>query len=111
MLATNYRSSRFRLGLRSQLMIAMGVLATLIAAVAATALLSLQNVRENTSRTVKVEGELNQIASDVVSYTQLCRLYEKDFFLNIRNPMLRASSLLEWQNNAASLDLAITSFG
>jgi rsbT co-antagonist protein RsbR len=99
------------LGLRLQVIIAMGVLAALIAAIAATALLSLQNVRENTNRTVKVEGELNRIANDVVIYTQLCRLHEKDLFLNIGNPMLQEASLLEWRNNAASLDLAITSFG
>jgi rsbT co-antagonist protein RsbR len=111
MLATNHRSSNFRLGLRPQLIIAMGVLAALIAAVAATALLSLQNVRENTHHTVAVEGELNRLANDVVIYTQLCRLYEKDLFLNTSNPMLRASNMLEWQNNAASLDLAISSFG
>jgi rsbT co-antagonist protein RsbR len=111
MLATKPQPSSFRFGLRSQLIIAMGVLAALIAAVAAIALLSLQNVRENTSRTVDVESELNRLASDVVNYTQLCRLYEKDFFLNIDNPMLRSSSLLEWQNNATSLDLAITGFG
>jgi rsbT co-antagonist protein RsbR len=111
MLATDHHSSQVRLGLRLQLIIAMGVLAALIAAVAATALLNLWNVRENTNRTVKVEGELNQIAADVVIYTQLCRLSEKDFFLNIGKPMLRDSSVLEWQNNAANLDLAITAFG
>lgn len=111
MLATDHPPSQVRLGLRLQLIIAMGVLAALIAAVAATALLSLQNVRENTHYTVNVEGELNRLANDVVIYTELCRLYEKDYFLNIGNPMLRDSNMLEWQNNAASLDLAITAFG
>jgi rsbT co-antagonist protein RsbR len=111
MLATDHHPSRVRLGLRLQLIIAMGVLAALIAAVAATALLSLWNVRENTRRTVEVEGELNQLANDVVIYTQLCRLYEKDLFLNMGNPMLRDTSVLQWQNNAASLGLAISSFG
>jgi rsbT co-antagonist protein RsbR len=111
MLATHHHPSRVRLGLRAQLIIAMGVLAALIAAVAAIALLSLQNVRDNTSRTLGIEAELDRLARDVVSYTQLCRLNEKDYFLNIGNPMLRDSSMLEWQNNAASLDLAITAFG
>jgi rsbT co-antagonist protein RsbR len=111
MLAANHHTSRIRMGLRLQLIIAMGVLAALIAALGATALVSLQSVRENISRTVKVESELNRIASDVVSYTHLCRLYEKDYFLNIGNPTLRDSRMLEWQNNAAGLDLAITSFG
>src|SRR5437764_1377998 len=111
MLTTHYQPSRVRLGLRSQLIIAMGVLAVLIAAVAAVALLSLQNVQENTSRTLGVESELNRRAGDVVSYTLLCRLYEKDYFLNIGNSTMRDSSMLEWQTNAASLDLAITAFG
>jgi rsbT co-antagonist protein RsbR len=94
-----------------QLIIAMGVLAALIAAVAITALLNLQQVRENSLHSVSVEGELNRSASDVVVYTLLCRLYEKDYFLHIGNPMLRDSSMLDWQNSAANLDLAITSFG
>ena len=110
MLATDHRSSRIRLGLRPQLIIAMGLLAALIAAVAATALLSLRNVRENTIQSVSVESELNRRANDVVGYTQLCRLYEKDYFLNIGNPMLRDSNMVDWQSAAASLDLAITSF-
>ncbi|HEU5098133.1 MAG TPA: STAS domain-containing protein [Roseiflexaceae bacterium] len=111
MLATDHRSSRFRLGLRLQLIIAMGVLAALLATVAGTALLSLRNVREDTSRTVEIEGELNRLASQVVIYTQLCRLYEKDFFLNIGNPMLRDSYLMEWRNASRRLDAAITAFG
>jgi rsbT co-antagonist protein RsbR len=110
MLATDQRSSSFRLGLRLQLIIAMGVLAALLAVVATTALLSLRNVRENTNRTVEIEGVLSQIANDVVFYTQLCRLYEKDFFLNFDNPMQRESDALEWNNAAANLDSAISAF-
>src|SRR5215216_3211976 len=108
--ATKHRPSSFHLGLRLQLIISMGVLAALIAAVATTALLSLRNVRENTSRTIEIEGDLNRLANDVVVYTQLCRLYEKDFFLNMGKPMLRDSSMLQWQSNADSLDRAITAF-
>ena len=104
-------SSRSRFGLYSQLMIAMGVLVALLAIVAVTALLSLWNVQENTSKTVEVEGQLNRLANDVVIYTQLCRLYEKDTFLTVANPMLRDSNLLEWQNAYASLDSAVAAFG
>ena len=96
MLATDHRSSRIRLGLRPQLIIAMGMLAALIAAVAATALLTLQNVREDTSHSVVVDGELNRIASDVVSYTQLCRLHEAgkldlEAFVTARYPLERVN--------------------
>ena len=111
MLATKPQPLSYRFGVRSQLIIAMGVLAALIAVVAAIALLSLQHVREDTSRTVGVEAELNRLASDVVSSTQLCRLYEKDYFLNIASPMLRNATMLEWQTNATSLGLAINAFG
>jgi rsbT co-antagonist protein RsbR len=103
--------SRFRLGLRRQLIIAMGVLAALLATVATTALVTLWNVQENTSKAVEVEGQLNRLANDVVSYTQLCRLYEKDTFLSIADPMHRDSSLLEWQSAYQSLDSAISAFG
>jgi rsbT co-antagonist protein RsbR len=89
----------------------MGVLAALLAAVAATALLSLWNVRDNGSRTVEVEGQLNRLANDVVIYTQLCRLYEKEIFLTIGNPMLRDSNVLEWQNAYGNLDMAVNAFG
>ena len=111
MQATDHHSSRIRLGLRPQLIIAMGVFAVLVAAVAATAMLSLRNVRENISQTIEVEGELNQLASDVTIKTQICRLFEKDFFLNVGNPMLRDSNLLEWRNAATNLDAAINAFG
>src|SRR4051812_29083762 len=87
--ATSHRSSHIRLGLRPQLIIAMGVLAALIAAVAGMALLSLQTVRDDSHRTVAFEGQLNRLANEIVIYTQLCRLNEKDLFLNIGNPMLR----------------------
>lgn len=110
MLATKPQSLSSRFGLRWQLITAMGVLVALMAAVAAIGLLSLQNVQQNTSRAVDIESELNRLASDVVNYTQLCRLYEKDYFLNILNPVMRDSSMVEWQNNAASLDLAIDRF-
>ena len=53
-------SSKFRFGLRRKLIAAMGVLAALLAAVAATALLSLWNVQENTTKTVEVEAELRR---------------------------------------------------
>jgi anti-anti-sigma regulatory factor/HAMP domain-containing protein len=106
-----HQSSQVRFGLRPQLIIAMGVLAVLLAAVATTALLSLRYVRENTSRTIETESELNRLASDVVIMTQLCRLYEKDFFLNINRPMLRDSDLLQWHTAATNLDSAITAFG
>jgi rsbT co-antagonist protein RsbR len=86
------------------------VLAVLLGVVASTALLSLHSIRENTDRTVKIEGELNQLANQVVFYTQLCRLYEKDFFLNFANPMQRESDALEWNNAAANLDQAISAF-
>jgi rsbT co-antagonist protein RsbR len=111
MQAIEHRLSSVRFGLRPQLIVAMGVLALLLAAVATTALLSLRHVRENTSRTVEIESDLNQLASDVVITTQLCRLYEKDFFLNIGRPMLRDSDLLEWHTAATNLDSAITAFG
>jgi rsbT co-antagonist protein RsbR len=110
MLATDQRSSRLHFGLRLQLVTAMSVLAALLAVVAAIALVSLRDVRENTNRAIQVEGELNQLANDVVFYTQLCRLYEKDFFLNFDNPMQRESDALQWNNAAANLDSAISAF-
>jgi anti-anti-sigma regulatory factor len=109
--AIDQPSSRFRFGLRLQLIFAMGVLAVLLAVVATTALLSLRNVRQDTNRTVEIEGELSQLANQVVFNTQLCRLYEKDFFLNFANPMQRESDALEWNNAAANLDSAISAFG
>ena len=106
-----FASSKFRFGLRRQLIAAMGVLAALLAAVAATALLSLWNVQENTSKTVDVEGQLNRLANDVVIYTQLCRLYEKDTFLTIGNPKLRESHLFDWESAYGSLESAVAAFG
>jgi rsbT co-antagonist protein RsbR len=104
-------SSKFRFGLRHQLIAAMGVLAALLAALAATALLSLWNIRVNTSQTLEVEGQLNRLANDVVIYTQLCRLYEKETFLTFANSSLRDSNMQEWRKAYDNLNTAVTAFG
>jgi anti-anti-sigma regulatory factor/HAMP domain-containing protein len=110
MLSSTITPLRIRFGLRLQLMLAMGLLALLLAAVVATALLSLAHIREDLSRAVEVEGQLNRLANDVVIYTHLCRFYEKDIFLHVDDPDARDASLLAWQGAYESLDSAIAAF-
>ncbi|MEP7190741.1 MAG: STAS domain-containing protein [Roseiflexaceae bacterium] len=111
MISNDPVASRIRLGLRRQLIVAMSILAALLASVAFAALLSLWNIKSNTSQAIEIEGELNRLANNVVIYTQLCRIYEKDTFFNVSNPTVRDYNLLAWQGAYQNLDSAIVAFG
>jgi rsbT co-antagonist protein RsbR len=101
-------SSRF--GLRFQLILALSALGTLLAVVIGLNLLSTAHIKEITSQTVEVEARLNRLANDVVIYTQLCRIYEKQAFLNVNDSREREFYLLKWEGAYQSLESAIDAF-
>jgi rsbT co-antagonist protein RsbR len=103
-------TSRLRPGLRLQLIFALSALAALLVVVIGLNLLSTARIKEITSQTVEVEARLNRLANDVVIYTQLCRIYEKQIFLNIDDPSKRDFYLLQWDSAYQRLESAIDAF-
>ena len=104
------RTSWLRPGLRLQLILALSALGALLAVVIVLNLLNTARIRQIASQTVEVEARLNRLANDVVIYTQLCRMYEKQIFLNIDDPSKRDFYLLQWEGAYQSLDSAIDAF-
>jgi anti-anti-sigma regulatory factor/HAMP domain-containing protein len=104
------RSAKLRLGLRGQVVLALGMICALLAIVAGIAMLSIARIQQIASRTVEVESRLNRIANDVVIYTQLCRRFEKEVFLNVDEPAGRGVYLSQWQTSYHSLEQAIDEF-
>src|SRR5215510_926828 len=89
-------TSRLRLGLRLQLIFALSALGALLVVVIVLNLLNTARIKQITNQTVEVEARLNRLANDVVIYTQLCRIYEKQIFLNIDDPSKRDFYLFQW---------------
>jgi rsbT co-antagonist protein RsbR len=102
--------ARTRIGLRVQLVLALGVIGTLLAAVIVVAFLSMTRIHDLATETVEVEGRLNRLASNVVVYTQQCRRFEKEAFLNISDRNLRDYSMLLWDGAYFNLDASIQAF-
>jgi rsbT co-antagonist protein RsbR len=104
------RASRLRPGLRFQLILALSALGALLALVILLNLLNTARIRQITSQTVEVEARLNRLANDVVIYTQLCRIYEKQIFLSIDDPSKRDFYVQQWEGAYQSLESAIDAF-
>ncbi len=103
-------TSRLRLGLRLQLIFALSALGALLVVVIVLNLLNTARIKQITNQTVEVEARLNRLANDVVIYTQLCRIYEKQIFLNIDDPSKRDFYLLQWDGAYQKLESAIDAF-
>ncbi len=67
-------------------------------------------IHDLAEETIEVEGRLNRLASNVVVYTQQCRRFEKEAFLNATDRNLRDYSLLLWDGAYFNLDASIKSF-
>ena len=67
-----------RRGLRMQLMLALGLSALLIVAVAVAALWGLSHMRAAAYEAVEVDGRMSLLANQVSAQTLLSRRYEKD---------------------------------
>jgi anti-anti-sigma regulatory factor/HAMP domain-containing protein len=88
---------RWHPSLRLQLMLASGLLCTILAGVLALALIGLVRLRTETQQAIAVAGAKSQIANEVAIATLLCRRYEKDVFLNLDVPTTRATYLTQWK--------------
>ncbi|KAB8333735.1 hypothetical protein SD80_011780 [Scytonema tolypothrichoides VB-61278] len=94
-------------GLRTQLFAALGLLVAVVAAAAIVVLGALVYLRAEIQTTVAVAVAQSDAANTVSVTTLLCRRYEKDLFLNLDDPVLRASYLGQWQEAYADLQQAI----
>jgi anti-anti-sigma regulatory factor/HAMP domain-containing protein len=103
-------TSRFRFGIRLQIMFALGLIGALLIAVSATSLISLAHINAVIHQTVEHENQVSQLAHQISTQTLLCRRYEKDLFLNLTDAKTRADYLTKWQTTYTNLDHAITAF-
>jgi rsbT co-antagonist protein RsbR len=101
---------RLRLGLRSQLAGALGIIGALLVAVIVIAFLSMTRIHNLATQTVEVEGRLNRLANNVLIYTQVCLHYEKEVFLTLEEPGVRDYNLSLWDGAFFNLDGSIQAF-
>jgi rsbT co-antagonist protein RsbR len=101
---------RLRLGLRTQLAGALGIIGALLAAVIVIAFLSMTRIHDLATQTVEVEGRLNRLANNVLIYTQVCLHYEKEAFLTLDEPSVRDYNLSLWDGAFFNLDASIQAF-
>src|SRR5262245_46774149 len=103
-------STGLRLGVRLQLILALGLLVALVGVIAGVALWGLARIYEPTRQATEINGRLSRLTSNVSIQTLLARRYEKDFFLNIADPNARADYLKKWRQATQDLDQAVESF-
>lgn len=101
---------RFRLSPRLQLFLSLGLFSALLAALTASALLSLQRTRAAAHEAINVQSHLQQLAHQLATNTLLCRRYEKDFFLAIDTPTTRAEYFNKWGDAIAALEQTLASY-
>jgi rsbT co-antagonist protein RsbR len=97
------------LNFRMRLILSLGFLSLLVAAIAATALLGLISLRES-ARQAAADTESSRLASEVVLNALLCRRYEKDFFLNAGDLAAQDAPLQKWNDASIALRVAIKGF-
>jgi methyl-accepting chemotaxis protein len=99
-----------RFGLRTQFVLALGLLVILTLGVAGAALWGLTTIRTSIQQGVEIDGRMNRLASQIAVQTLLVRRYEKDFFLNLNDADTRASYEEQWQRADSNLTQAIEAF-
>src|SRR5262245_13793645 len=102
-------TTRNGFGLRLQLVLALGLLGALIAAIVGTALWGLARVHDSARQATALDGNMSRLASQVAVEALLARRYEKDYFLNIGTAD-RSGYLAKWQQADADLGQAIEAF-
>lgn len=91
-------------------MIALGMLSLLLLLVTSAALLALNHIVNVGQRTARFEARVSQRANDVAVSALLCRRYEKDFLLNMTDPVQRGSAFNAWSAADARIEQAILAF-
>ncbi|NTU84395.1 MAG: STAS domain-containing protein [Chloroflexales bacterium] len=104
------RWSPTSLTLRWRLMLAMGLLAALVAAIALASVIGLARVRSTATAAVEVDGLMSQLASAVAIKAQATRRYDQSFFLHLEEPAQREAFRAMWSKAEAELDQAISEF-
>lgn len=102
-------SSASRLTFRIRLVLALGFLSLLVAAIATVALLGVINLRSS-ARHASADSEASRLASEIVIDALLCRRYEKDFFLSSGNLTAQDAPLQKWHQSSIALRGAIKAY-
>jgi rsbT co-antagonist protein RsbR len=102
-------SSLSRLTFQLRLVLALGALSLLVAAIAGLAIWGVAGLRTSAQQASN-DNQLSQLASNVVIEALLCRTYEKDFFLNAGNVDAQDEPLQQWHEVSLDLRRAIKDF-
>ncbi len=77
----------------------IAMISSLILIVAGIACLAQQlQLRHSLYISLSTQAEIQDFGTDIQVYALQCRRYEKDYFLNIDNPTIRAEYLEKWRN-------------
>lgn len=98
------------LTLRWRLMMAMGVLCSLVVLVTLGALVGLGRIRATATTAVEVDGLMSQLASNVAIKAQAARRYDQSYLLYFEDPARRESFWRLWTTADLNLDFAISEF-
>jgi nitrogen fixation/metabolism regulation signal transduction histidine kinase len=99
-----------RLSLRGKLFLNLALLCGVIAALAMFASWCMSTVRAVTEQTLAGPIQLMDITSSVTEHTLQCRRFEKDFFLNINDEMVREDYRKQWLKAFSDLQAAVAAF-
>lgn len=99
---THTSTTGSRLGFQIRLMLALGFLSVLVAAIAVLALWGLVNLRQSAQQAA-TDSQTSRLAEAVAIQALLSRRYEKDFFLSSGDLAAQDRPLQQWHQ--ASIDL------
>jgi rsbT co-antagonist protein RsbR len=96
-------------GLRTQLVLAFGLLVVLIGIVVLVGVVGSMQLLRGT-RQSDANGNLSRVANDIAINTLLCRAHEKDILLQLDETGPRTDALNRWQDAATTLQQRIAEF-
>ncbi len=99
-----------RLSLRAKLYLNLGLLCVVLAAVCLFANSALSIASSQTKETLRTSVRQAELAAQAAEHTLQCRRYEKDVFLNVRDPETDDKYAVKWREEFESLSEVLTEF-
>ncbi len=99
-----------RLSLRAKLYLNLGVLWAVLGAVSLFANFALSMAAGQSRETLRTSVRQSELASQVAENTLQCRRYEKDVFLNVRDPETDDNYATKWREAFDGLSAVLAEF-
>jgi nitrogen fixation/metabolism regulation signal transduction histidine kinase len=99
-----------RLSLRAKLYLNLGVLWVVLGAVCLFANFALSIASGQSQETLQTSVRQAELAAQAAEHTLQCRRYEKDVFLNVRDPAIDDDYAVKWRGEFDSLSTALAEF-